>query len=161
MVEASVARLHRLFDPNKRMYILNGNHCRRPMMRALEAQIPAQLIRPLHELFPFENWAWWVEQKPLVLDGINFIHGDESPGKPIVKAKTLGRCVVQGHTHRGSIDWEQLFRHRVFGMEVGTLMDVKSIAARYANRNLLRSWIGWARVEDGTPHLRPYPMVRR
>ena len=45
-------------------------------------------------------------------------------------------------------------------MDVGCVMDLKSIAARYANKMLMRAWIGWATVTDGKPDLYPYQLMR-
>lgn len=161
-VQKAAKRLHEMLPDDVRMYIIEGNHDRRHKMRALEATIPSQLVKPLSSMFPYANWQWWVQQRPLTLDGVDYVHGDELGGNAHQKASRCGRSIVQGHLHTDAgVKYIQSFHRRTFGLDIGTLMDVKSIAARYAHKKLLRSWIGWATVEDGVPHLHPYIPGRR
>lgn len=157
----AVKRFHGLFDPKTMMYIIEGNHDRRYQMRAFEANIPSQLIRPLREVFPYPNWKWWVDQKHLKIDGVTYMHGDEGVGTAGAKSRQQGRNVVHGHTHKGSIDWTATSDSLIFGMEVGTLMDPASMAAKYAKKALLKNFMGWATVSDGIPVLYPYKLMRR
>jgi len=157
LVEKASSRFHSLFPSDTRLYIIEGNHDRRHKMRALEASIPSQLVRPLSAMFPFENWIWWVQQKPLTLDGVDYVHGDELAGNAHTKASRCGRSIVQGHLHSDAgLKYIRSFHRMTFGLDVGCMMDLKSIAARYANKRLLRSWIGWATVTDGVPQLFPF-----
>jgi len=135
--------------------ILEGNHCRRYMMRACEVNIPKRLIKTLSDLFPFDNVNWHMNPEPFMLENIAFIHGDEMAGTVAMKAKTLGQSLVQGHTHQASLHYINTFRQQIFGMEVGCLMDSSSIAGRYAIKNPMRTWTGFATITDGVPSLRP------
>lgn len=155
-VVAAAKKLHAIL-PAVPLYIIEGNHDRRHKMRALDAMIPSQLVRPLSSMFPYENWTWHVKQQPLTFDGVDYIHGDELNGNAHQKASRCGRSIVQGHLHSDAgIKYISAFGRETFGCDIGTLMDLRSIAARYANKRLIRSWIGWATIEDGTPHLHPY-----
>lgn len=138
------------------MKILEGNHCRRYMYRALEAGVPKQLIKRLDEEFDTQGWKFHTEPEPLVVDNIAFIHGDEMAGHAGLKSQRMGMSVVQGHDHLGYLHFTCTFYHRIFGMSVGTLMDPKSIAAKYASKNPMRCWLGWATITDGVPHLHPW-----
>lgn len=161
MIEKAARRFNDALPSDTRLYIIEGNHDRRHKMRALEATIPSQLVRPLSSMFPYPNWVWWVQQKPLTIDGVDYVHGDELNGTAHQKASRCGRSIVQGHLHTDAgIKYIRNFQRLTFGLDVGTLMDVKSIAARYAHKRLLRSWIGWATITDGVPHLYPVGRVR-
>lgn len=157
MVERAARQFHDMFPGDLMVHIIEGNHDRRYQMRAFEANLPTQLVRPLAELFPYSNWNFWVRQRPMVIDGVDYIHGDEGPGNAHRKASLTGHSVVQGHLHRDAgVRYIDTFGRQVFGMDVGTLMDTRSIAGRYANKALLRSFLGWGTVTDGIPQIHPY-----
>lgn len=156
LTEETIHKIHAMFK-GFNLVILEGNHCRRPMMRALEVNLPKKLIRPLSDLFPFDNWRWHVEPKPFVQEGVAYVHGDEIPGCNTAwqKAARMGMSVVQGHDHQGEIKFLNTFQHRIFGMSVGTVMNQDSIGARYASKNPLKCFKGFATVTDGAPILYP------
>jgi len=124
-------------------------------MRACEANLPRKLVKTLSELFPYDNVHWHMNPEPFVLDNVAFIHGDEMAGNVVQKTKTLGHSLVQGHTHQASLHYVNTFKHQIFGMEVGCLIDGASIAGRYAAKNPMRMWTGVATITDGVPALRP------
>lgn len=135
--------------------VLEGNHCRRYMLRAMEANLPRKLVKTLSELFPFDNVHWHMTPEPFVLDNVAFIHGDEMAGNVAQKAQKLGMNLVQGHTHLASLSYINTFRQQIFAMEIGALIDGQSIACRYAAKNPMRTWTGLATITDGVPTLRP------
>ena len=135
--------------------ILSGNHDRRTMLRAFGVNLPRRLIKNLEDVFQYENWTWHLESKPLVIDKTIFIHGDEMMGNAWQKAQKLGQSLVQGHDHLGYLQYIVTFNHRIFGMSVGTMMDANSIAGRYAAKNAMRSWVGFATITNGVPNLIP------
>lgn len=155
-LEDQLHAVHRLFGTKTPWLQLEGNHCRRIMHRATGAGIPKQLVRTMDELFPFKNWKWHISDDPLIVDGIAFVHGDESAGSGIIKARRTGRSLVQGHDHIAYLEYIDTYDREIFGMSVGCLLDRKTLAARYARRNLGRCWIGWATITDGEPHLYSY-----
>lgn len=152
-VESSMATMNKLFP---QLVILQGNHCLRIMHQALSVGIPRQLLRQLNQTFEFPGWHWHVHPQPYVADGIKFIHGDEMPGNAWQKAQKMGRSVVQGHDHQGYLTYVNTFDHQIFGMSVGCMIDAQSIAARYAAKNIMRCWLGWATITNGIPELWPW-----
>jgi len=151
--EIAVHRLHKLFPE---MVILSGNHDRRIMHKAAEASIPSQLVKTLEEIFPYKQWIWHVGGKPFQIHDTVFIHGDETLGNAWQKAQRMGKNVVQGHDHQAYLNYINTFDTSVYGMSVGTFLDGKSAAARYAARNPFRCWLGWATITNGVPALHPY-----
>lgn len=155
--EEAVKRFVSLFPKNIPMLILEGNHCRRIMMRATEAQVPRKLVRRMDEIFDLpDNVVWHLDSKPLILDGVRYIHGDELGGNAWQKAQRMGVSIMQGHDHQGYVHYVNTFDHRIWGASAGCMMDAHSIAARYAAKNAMRCWLGWAVVEDSVPRLVPY-----
>ena len=153
MTEQQIHYVHKLFPE---MTIIEGNHCKRIMKRAMEIGIPRKLIRTMEDMFPFPKWEWYMESEPLVVDNIAFIHGDEMGGNAWQKAQRMGMSVVQGHDHQAYLQYVNTFRHQIFGMSVGTMMDPKSIAAKYAAKNPMKCWMGWATIVNGVPQLHPW-----
>lgn len=152
-VVTSMAQLNKMFP---QLVILQGNHCLRIMTRASEAGLCQPLIRTLNQVFDYKGWKWHVQPKPYVADGITFIHGDELPGNAWQKAQKIGKPLVQGHDHLGYLQYVNTFDHQIFGMSVGCMIDAKSIAARYAARNLMRCWLGWGTITHLRPELHPW-----
>jgi hypothetical protein len=136
--------------------ILEGNHCRRYMLRAAEVNLPKQLIKTLDFVFQFDNWHWHMKPEPLVIEDIAFLHGDEMPGNAWQKAQRMGMSVVQGHDHQGYLQYVNTFKHSIFGMSVGTMIDADSIVGRYSAKNAMKCWYGWSKIEHGMPQLIQY-----
>lgn len=161
MARASAKRLHGSFPPGLQWHILEGNHDRRLMMRAMDVQLPGEMIRPLSELFPYPNWRWHVHAKPFVVDGVAYIHGDEVAGRGVQIARAVGKPTVHGHHHSlAAIDYSDTFDRQLWTMNVGCAMDQLSIAARYARKSIVRSWVGWGTVTNGIPHLYPWALLK-
>jgi hypothetical protein len=154
--EQDIHHFHKLFGDKVPMEIVMGNHDLRLMLRCMEANLPRKLIRQLDELFPFDNWNWRVEQKPLIRDGVLFCHGDETGGDAFEKAQVLGTNVIQGHDHKGYLRYASPLEINRFGMSVGCFIDNKSVAAAYARRNFKKGFLGWATCTDGVPQLFPF-----
>lgn len=155
MMIESFKRFHSYFKSYD-IKILFGNHDKRKMLRAFEVNIPKAMIKTLDELFPYENIIWHTSVEPFVADNTIFIHGDEMMGNAWQKAQRLGHSLVQGHDHLGYLNYINTFKKQIFGMSAGCMIDAQSIAARYAAKNPMRCWLGWATVTDGIPHLYPF-----
>lgn len=161
MVKASTAKLQAMLPSNLRMHIQEGNHDRRLQLRAMEAQLPGQLVRPLREQFPYGNWEFHVHARPLVIDGVAYIHGDEVSGEGTAKSAAVGRSTVHGHEHaKAGIDYAVTFDRQHWTMNVGCCLDGEAIAARYARKSIVRSWLGWGAVTNGRPELYPWALLK-
>lgn len=147
--------LHKYFP---KLQILEGNHCSRPMKKALiDAGQPPQLIRPYHEALGFKGWTFHLSAEPLVIDNVSYIHGDEVASNLNLLATKMGTSVVRGHTHQAGIIYTRLFNRQVFAMECGALIDETHNAFAYARKNPKRCWLGLGLVEDGeNPQLISY-----
>ena len=154
--EADMKKLHKLFP---KAILLMGNHDVRAMSKALEVHLPKQLINSLQDVFAFKGWVWHTHTKPLVINTpsgkVAFMHGDEIQGTPSQKASKLGMSVVHGHTHKASLSYVDTFTHQVYGMECGHVSDPDSKGMRYAVKNPVTSWLGFATIIDGVPALIP------
>lgn len=150
MTEESVRRFLGFFPSRTPFRILEGNHCRRYMIRATEAHIPKKLIKAMHEIFRTRREVeWHLDTKPLVIDGTSYIHGDEMGGGIGARSRRLGNSLVFGHLHQAFIIHTNSFNKSIFEFCAGCMMDGSSIAARYAAKNPMTCSLGWGTVEDG------------
>lgn len=156
----ALRRFHDMFDESLPFVILRGNHDERILAQAFEVDIPEKLVKHISEFIPFENWTWHRFNEPFVVDRVKYMHGHEMGGKANDKAARIGRSVVQGHDHRGYLEYVPTSDHQVWGMSVGTIKDSLSYAAEYRQRNPLRNWMGCGLITDGVPHLEPYKRPR-
>lgn len=157
MTESAVRAFHSKFRKDIPWTIIEGNHCRRYLMRACEANIPKQLVKTLEQMFPFENWQWHMSPQPYMVNKNTMaIHGDEFGGSPIQKARISGLNVFQGHIHSGSLEYVNQGHRQIFAVSCGALLDKDSIAARYSAKHINKSWLGCATLTDGVPQLHPY-----
>lgn len=145
-------KLHKLFP---KMTILIGNHDIRYLKSAKVAGIPSAMLRTLEEMLAYKGWKWHTEDDPLVYDGMSFLHGDEHPGTVEQKASMLGMPVIQGHTHKARIVYVSTPYKNLWGLDCGCLVDPKSPAARYAAKSLRKTFVGFATITNGIPHLHP------
>lgn len=135
------------------MTIIFGNHDRRIAMKAVEASLPAQLVRTLPEVFDAPGWLFHPSTTPYQFQGVTYLHGDEFGGTPIQKAQILGTPLVQGHTHKASITYSPNHLTNIWAMEVGNALDPDSPAARYVARNVNKGTQGFAHLDaQGNPH---------
>jgi predicted phosphodiesterase len=153
MVIESAKKVEKLFP---KLTIVIGNHDIRYLKAANVAGIPTQMIKSLKEALPIKGWNWHTSNDPLEIDGVVYVHGDESSGPPETKATQLGQPVVQGHTHKGRIVYAVTPKNRVlWGMDVACTADVTSPAFRYAKKMLKKAMVAFGTVTDKIPHLYP------
>ena len=135
-----------------------GNHDRRIIRLAESVNIPARFIRSYKETWKTPKWEW-VEN--YISDEIFFVHGDGT-GSSLYPAynmvRQLGMSCVLGHYHSaGGIKWLVNPLRRMFGLDIGSLIDDKQMAFAYNTKNIKRSVLSAAVIIDGTPHHIPMP----
>lgn len=153
--ELAMERLSKMFPE---MTILMGNHCIRPMKKALEAQLPRQLIKGLNDVFDYPGWKWHMGNRLYEHDGIVFAHGDEFPIAPSnlgLAASRIGKSIVMGHTHQAGIAYVNIFEKSYFAMNCGAIVDDTAVCFSYAGKNPRRTWQGYGVITDGVPMLVP------
>lgn len=147
-VEIAMAKMYELFPE---MDILLGNHDTRTIKKAFEAGLPKHVINGLNDLFDYDGWGWHICSKPLVIEGVAYLHGDEDKTSHLAsKASHYGMSVVQGHTHKGSLKFLNFFDRELFVMECGAIVDCTSLAFRYAAKSPVRTFKGFGVITNGT-----------
>lgn len=151
--------MHKMAELFPKMKILFGNHDLRFMKKAVEAQLPKQMVKGLEAIFDFPGWDWHISTKPYIKDGIMYIHGDEFPISPSnmgLAASRVGMSLVFGHTHQMGIAWQNVLGKKIFAMNAGCIIDEEAIAFSYANKNPRRCMQGYGIIIDGKPHLETF-----
>lgn len=123
--------------------VVLGNHDRRVTRLAEDAHIPSVFIRNYAEVWGTPRWEWGHE---FIIDKVLYIHGDGA-GSGVNpawnKAKAEGMSVVMAHFHsKAGVKYHANPLRRTFGMDVGALIDDKSLAFAYAKRQTARSILG-------------------
>lgn len=133
------------------MKIIEGNHDLIPRRQAKSIGLSGRFIKSYHELFGLPD-TWSFHEK-LVINGVKFIHGDESGGMygAINTALADGGSVAQGHTHAyGGILYRASDRRLLFGLNGGCGCDTKSYAMRYGAKNKFKGTVGCSVIYNRT-----------
>jgi hypothetical protein len=149
--------LRRVFKLFPKVRVCNSNHTQRAFRKAVRAGLPSAYIRATREVLEApKGWEWadsWTDE-----DGIRFIHGEGYSGRDsALKAALANRCsTVIGHVH----SWAGVAYHcngedTIFGMNVGCLVDPRSLAMEYAATSANRQTLGTGLIIDGVPTFIP------
>ena len=142
-----VKRWYKAF-PNAKVCL--GNHDRRVTRLAESVNIPSKFLRSYADVWETPNWDWDFSH---VIDNVLYIHGDGAGGgaNPAYnKMRSMGMSCVMGHFHKhAGVKWLFNQHKRMFGMDVGALIDDSSLAFAYAQGQTLRSGLGVGVVLDG------------
>ena len=129
-----------------------GNHDRRIVRLAESVNIPKQFIRGYGETWKTPGWTW---EHEFIIDDVLYSHGEGSGTSMYPaynKMKKMGMSCVLGHFHAaGGVKWLVNPLRRMFGMDVGSLIDDKSMAFAYGKFAIVRSVLSAAVVIDGVP----------
>lgn len=147
-----IEQVHKLF-PN--MIILNGNHDKRLLHRAKEANIPKQLLRQPHQIFNYSGWRYHLSDEPFMYEMIAYIHGDCVNSPLTLLAQRIGCSVIRGHSHKLGLVYTRHFNKVLFAAEAGCIVDVKSPAFAYAAGSASKEMLGFITVDADVPSLIP------
>ena len=121
-----------------------GNHDRMHARKMFTAGVPSKWIKGYNDVLGTKKWNW-VES--IEYDGVLYEHGEGS--KAFMKARQNMLSSVCGHHHTDAgVMWYVGKKFRVFGMQIGCGIDIKSYAVAYA-KNFKRQALGCGVVVDG------------
>ncbi len=156
--ELTIGATRRFIKLFPRMDVIIGNHDIRYFKAANLAGVPSKLVKSLSEALPAPGWRWYdTSRGPLMLDGVGYIHGDEQSGSALAKASFVGHPIVQGHDHKGILEYSQPPHRKgpLWGMSSGCTADLAGPGMRYAKKMLRKAFSCFAVVEDGVPRIYP------
>lgn len=147
MSKVAVKTLARIFP---RMTITYGNHDLRAFKAVKEKGITSEMMRPLAELFNCPKTYNFLYE--YVQDNVIYFHGDGYSGmKGALEAAMKKRMsAVIGHLHAfAGVHYHSNGHTRIFGMNVGCLIDDKSPAFTYATNSKDKGILGAGVVLEG------------
>ena len=129
-----------------------GNHDERIIRLAQSVNIPSKFLRDYPEVWNTPKWVWDYE---FLVDDVCYYHGTGTNGiHPAFNAmRQRLMSVVIGHCHSSAgIKWLVNPHKRIFGMDVGTGIDVRAFQFAYGRHQVKKPVISCGVVLDGIPY---------
>lgn len=151
--EFGVQELKKLYKIFPEVKVCISNHTSRPYRKGYMAGIPSAFLKNYRDLLHAPQGWNWHEDGKIIIDGVLYIHGDSFSGQSAhIRAATLNRkSVVHGHMHsHGGIQYlKGLVEKKIFGMNIGCLINENEYAFKYAMRMPYRPTLGCGVIVDG------------
>ena len=135
---------------------VDSNHSSMIYRRALKHGLPKAYLKNYGDFLETRKWKWVDDLTLTMSNGQRcfFTHGRSADVLKV--SQTMGMSAVQGHYHTKFVIsyWanpDNLF----FGMNVGCLIDQKSMAFNYAKNFKTRFILGCGIILEGIPRLLP------
>ena len=149
-----IKQLEKMFP---KMDLLDSNHGSLVFRRAYKHGIPKAYIKKYNDFLQVgKGWKW---HDDLIIDTplgkVYFCHG-KTPD--ILKlATSMGMSCVSGHYHSlMGVRWFGNSLGLYFGLQVGCMIDSKSLAFRYNKVQKARPIIGCSIIYNGLPIIEPF-----
>ena len=140
-----------------RMTLVHSNHSSLVYRRALKYGLPKDYLKSYNEFLGVgDGWKWVDDYTVTLSDGSRcfFTHGISADVLKV--AAQYGMNTVQGHFHtKFSIGYFSNPDALIWGMQVGCLINQKSMAFDYAKNFKSRFIVGCGMIIDGQPKLMP------
>ena len=162
--ELSLAKteLHELEKIFPEMTLLHSNHSSLIYRRALKHGMSKEFLKDYGEFLGTKKWKWTDDLTLTMSNGQRcfFTHGRSAD---ILKvSQTMGMSAVQGHYHtKFVISWWANPDNLFFGMNVGCLINQKSMAFAYAKNFKTRFILGCGIILNGIPRLLPMVLNKK
>ena len=139
------------------MTLVHSNHSSLVYRRALKYGLPKDYLKSYNEFLGVgDGWKWVDDYTITLSDGSRcfFTHGISADVLKV--AAQYGMNTVQGHFHtKFSISYFSNPDALIWGMQVGCLINQKSMAFDYAKNFKSRFIVGCGMIIDGQPKLMP------
>lgn len=152
-----IKQLKKMFP---KMDILESNHGSLAYRRAKANGIPRSYLKSYNDVLGVDSdWVWHYEMTITLpnKDKVYLHHGKTADIKKL--SMSLGMCAVSGHYHETfKVDYWANSLGLYWGMNVGCLINDKSLAFAYNNCNLKRPIVGTGLIINSHPVLVPLLM---
>lgn len=135
-----------------RARICIGNHDERIIRLAESVNIPKRFIREYADIWETPKWTWGWD---FIIDDVYYFHGTGNGGihAAFNAMKKRLMSVVMGHCHSiAGIKWLVNPQKRIFGMDVGTGIDVRAMQFAYGKHSIQKPILSAGVVLNGTPY---------
>ncbi|GAF88565.1 unnamed protein product [marine sediment metagenome] len=137
-----------------------GNHDERVIRLAESVNIPRKFLREYADIWDTPKWTWTADT---IIDDVYYFHGTGAGGihPAFNAAKNRLMSAVMGHCHStAGVKWIASPQRRVFGMDVGTGIDVAAWNFAYGQHCPKRPILSAGVVLDGVPYHEIMPVGR-
>jgi hypothetical protein len=145
-----------------KMKLCISNHGTRWIKKASNAELPSDVLRSYQEIFETpEGWKWQEEWRVHTKSPFRVIHGCGYSGKDGHRNAAIdggiSTCIGHLHSHAG-ICYLRTQGLKIWGFNVGSLIDVEAYAFNYGKYNRMKPCLGIGVVLDQgrTPLWLPY-----
>ena len=135
---------------------VDSNHSSLVYRRALKFGMSKEFLKDYGDFLGTKKWKWVDDLTLTMSNGQRcfFTHGRSADISKV--SQTMGMSAVQGHYHtKFLISWWANPDNLFFAMNVGCLINQKSMAFNYAKNFKTRFILGCAVIIDGYPKLLP------
>ena len=154
---ASISYVQQLEKIFPKMKLVHSNHSSMLYRRALKHGVPKGYLKHYNDFLGIgKGWEWEEDITITLSDNTRcfFTHGLSADVLKV--AMQYGMNCVQGHYHtKFSVSYYSNPDALVWGMQVGSLINQKSMAFNYAKNFKTRFIVGCGMVIDGQPKLMP------
>lgn len=155
--DRTVDCMQELYELFPEVMACTSNHTSRVLKKASRAGIPSQYMKSIKEFMQApKGWNW--NDNWNIADVI-YEHGDAVGGLVPHRLAAIAnrRSTVIGHHHSSSgIHYVANNDEMIFGMNVGCLVDMNSVAFAYSKIHKTKSTLSCGIVEKGVPHVLPF-----
>lgn len=148
--------VRQLEDLFPKLVEVDSNHSSLIYRRALKHGLPREYLKDYGDFLETKKWHWVDDLTLTMSNGQRcfFTHGRSAD---ILKvSQTMGMSAVQGHYHtKFLISWWANPDNLFFSMNVGCMINQKSLAFAYAKNFKTRFIIGCGIIINGIPRLLP------
>ena len=148
--------VRQLEDLFPKLVEVDSNHSSLIYRRALKHGLPREYLKDYGDFLETKKWKWVDDLTLTMSNGQRcfFTHGRSAD---ILKvSQTMGMSAVQGHYHtKFLISWWANPDNLFFSMNVGCMINQKSLAFAYAKNFKTRFIIGCGIIINGIPRLLP------
>jgi len=156
-LEAAIEALEPIYKLFPKMDLVDSNHGSMIYRKSKANGVPRKYIKDYRDVLTApKGWTWHNDITIKVAGGneVYFCHGITKDIMKVVAQR--GLCVVSGHYHTEfRIGYLGNPNHLLWGMNVGCMIDSKSLAFAYDKLNLARPVIGHGIILNGLPQLLP------
>ena len=141
---------------------VDSNHSSMIYRRALKHGLPRAYLKDYGDFLETKKWKWVDDLTLTMSNGQRcfFTHGRSAD--VLKTSQAMGMSCVQGHYHtKFVISWWANPDNLFFGMNVGCLINQKSMAFAYAKNFKTRFILGCGIIIDGIPRLLPMVLDKK
>jgi hypothetical protein len=138
-----------------KLHLCASNHDDRIMKAALNAQLPAQILRSFQEIFEIPN-SWTCKENFFVKELNTLVCHGEEYADALQASIAYGCNTIQGHHHsKFGVQYRKSLMQELYGAATGWLGEEEQFAFAYGKKSKQKMILGSIVVVDKIPYAIP------